>query len=440
MKTGLGGATGNKGGVAIRLLFYSSSLCFVCAHFAAGQSQYQERNADYAEITRKASFPMGRSLNSHDYVFWCGDFNYRIDLTNDEAKQLIRDKDWETLLSADQLRVQQKEGKVFRNYIEGEINFPPTYKYDLNSEDYDTSEKCRVPAYTDRILFKKRYPTSVGEDMSSLNYGKIIHYGRAELKTSDHRPIIAEFFCEILDVDSEKRSLVFRNVLEQLGPLDATVIVTINDYDDNSVSLFDDGFVTSILKRLANEAGEIILARFGEDNLRVTFRDGQCALKAAKLGTISIMNKPIIIQLKTPNWIEAVEEELKLGINNTIPLVDRISDCDELEGVDHCLGPAFDPSTFIVDEDIDIRSSSSGHSSPILFNDVSEIQEKPPPLPGRSTPTILPPARPPPPKNSSVSSPSRAPPSRPVKPTLQSTVNLLPKDSNKEIQVNFLFN
>jgi hypothetical protein len=61
-------------------------------------------------------------------------------------------------------------------------------------------------------------------------------------------------------------------------------------------------------------------------------------------------------------------------------------------------------------------------------------------LPGRSTPTILPPARPPPPKNSSVSSPSRAPPSRPVKPTLQSTVNLLPKDSNKEIQVNFLFN
>jgi hypothetical protein len=33
-------------------------MCFVCAHFAAGQSQVAERNADYAEITRKVTFPM----------------------------------------------------------------------------------------------------------------------------------------------------------------------------------------------------------------------------------------------------------------------------------------------------------------------------------------------------------------------------------------------
>ncbi|PNF23669.1 hypothetical protein B7P43_G02500 [Cryptotermes secundus] len=58
VKTGLGGATGNKGATAIRFVFYSTSLCFVCAHFAAGQSQVAERNADYAEITRKITFPM----------------------------------------------------------------------------------------------------------------------------------------------------------------------------------------------------------------------------------------------------------------------------------------------------------------------------------------------------------------------------------------------
>ena len=340
---------------------------------------------------------MGRSLNSHDYVFWCGDFNYRIDLTNDEVKQLVRDRDWETLIASDQLKCQQKEGKVFRNYLEGDITFPPTYKYDINSEDYDTSEKCRVPAYTDRILFKKRYPTNHGEDITSLNFGKIIHYGRAELKTSDHRPVMAEILCDVLIVDPNKRSDVFRSVLEQLGPLDATVVVTANDYEeDNCVSLFDDGFVTQILKRLANESGEIILARFGEDNLRVTFRDGQCALKAAKLETISVQNKTFEIKLKTPNWIEAVEEELKLGINNTIPLVDNIT--DDFENLDHSLGPAFDPSVFIVEEDFEVLSGSSGHSSPIHNIESNEPPKRPPPRPP-SAPTAPPPSRPPPPRS-----------------------------------------
>ena len=58
VKTGLGGTTGNKGGVAIRFLYKSSSMCFLCAHFAAGQSQIQDRNNDYHEISRKISFPM----------------------------------------------------------------------------------------------------------------------------------------------------------------------------------------------------------------------------------------------------------------------------------------------------------------------------------------------------------------------------------------------
>lgn len=58
VKTGMGGATGNKGGVAIRLLFHTTSICFVCSHFAAGQSQVKERNDDYTEISRRLSFPM----------------------------------------------------------------------------------------------------------------------------------------------------------------------------------------------------------------------------------------------------------------------------------------------------------------------------------------------------------------------------------------------
>lgn len=46
--------------------------------------------------------------------------------------------------------------QVFKSFIEGKLDFAPTYKYDLFSEDYDTSEKCRTPAWTDRILWKRR--------------------------------------------------------------------------------------------------------------------------------------------------------------------------------------------------------------------------------------------------------------------------------------------
>lgn len=68
VKTGMGGATGNKGGVGIRLLFHTTSICFVCSHFAAGQSQVKERNDDYNEITRRLSFPMVTAVYSG--AFW----------------------------------------------------------------------------------------------------------------------------------------------------------------------------------------------------------------------------------------------------------------------------------------------------------------------------------------------------------------------------------
>ena len=58
VKTGLKGSAGNKGAVAIRFLLHSTSICFVCAHLAAGQSNVQERNANYHDISKRISFPM----------------------------------------------------------------------------------------------------------------------------------------------------------------------------------------------------------------------------------------------------------------------------------------------------------------------------------------------------------------------------------------------
>lgn len=51
-------------------------------------------------------------LFSHDYVFWCGDFNYRIDLPNEEVKELIRQQNWDALTAGDQLVNQKNAGQV----------------------------------------------------------------------------------------------------------------------------------------------------------------------------------------------------------------------------------------------------------------------------------------------------------------------------------------
>ena len=56
VKTGMGGKTGNKGAVAISFTYAASSFCFLCSHFAAGQTQVQERNNDYSEAVRRIGF------------------------------------------------------------------------------------------------------------------------------------------------------------------------------------------------------------------------------------------------------------------------------------------------------------------------------------------------------------------------------------------------
>ncbi|XP_078002688.1 synaptojanin-1 isoform X10 [Phascolarctos cinereus] len=326
VKTGMGGATGNKGAVAIRMLFHTTSLCFVCSHFAAGQSQVKERNDDFIEIARKLSFPMGRMLFSHDYIFWCGDFNYRIDLPNEEVKELIRHQNWDSLIAGDQLINQKNSGQIFRGFLEGKITFAPTYKYDLFSDDYDTSEKCRTPAWTDRILWRRRkWPFDrSAEDLDLLNAsfqdeskvlytwnpGTLLHYGRAELKTSDHRPVVALIDIDIFEVDAEARQNIYKEVIATQGPPDGTVLVSIkSSLPENN--FFDDILIDELLQQFANY-GEVILIRFVEDKMWVTFLEGSSALSVLSLNGKEFLDRIITITLKSPNWIADLEKEINL--------------------------------------------------------------------------------------------------------------------------------
>ncbi|XP_076605862.1 synaptojanin-1 isoform X6 [Chaetodon auriga] len=328
VKTGMGGATGNKGGVAIRLLFHTTSICFVCSHFAAGQSQVKERNDDYNEITRRLTFPMGRLLYSHDYVFWCGDFNYRISLPNEEVKELIRQQNWDALTAGDQLVDQKNAGLVFRGFIEGKLDFAPTYKYDLFSEDYDTSEKCRTPAWTDRILWKRRKwnfdktaeeMNVVGASCTSTeneddpdhpwSSGTLKYYGRAELKTSDHRPVVSIIDVDILEVDPEARHQVYKDVIALQGPPDGTILVSL--CSSGPEDYFDDALIDELLDKFV-QFGEVILIRFVEEKMWVTFLEGYSALAALSLSASTVLGKVIDIRLKSPGWIKSLEEEMSV--------------------------------------------------------------------------------------------------------------------------------
>ncbi|KAM9729330.1 LOW QUALITY PROTEIN: synaptojanin-1 [Menidia menidia] len=336
VKTGMGGATGNKGGVAIRLLFHTTSICFVCSHFAAGQSQVKERNDDYNEITRRLTFPMGRLLYSHDYVFWCGDFNYRISLPNEEVKELIKQQNWDALTAGDQLVEQKNAGMVFRGFIEGNLDFAPTYKYDLFSEDYDTSEKCRTPAWTDRILWKRRKWNfnKTAEEMNVVGAastsgeteddpeeewspGSLKYYGRAELKTSDHRPVVAIMDVDILEVDPEARHQVYKDVIARQGPPDGTILVSLCSSGPDDY--FSDELIDELLDKFT-QYGEVILIRFVEEKMWVTFLEGYSALAALSLSASTVLGKMIDIRLKSPGWIKSLEEEMSVDrICGSIP-------------------------------------------------------------------------------------------------------------------------
>ena len=98
-------------------------------------------------------------------------------------------------------------------------------RYDLFSDDYDTSEKCRAPAYTDRVLFRRRLPGGHTE-ADGENDGQIVSYRRAELKVSDHRPILAVFDVKARSVRPGDRERTLEEVLRSAPSCDGRLRLT----------------------------------------------------------------------------------------------------------------------------------------------------------------------------------------------------------------------
>ncbi|KAG5437288.1 hypothetical protein PCANB_001081 [Pneumocystis canis] len=190
---GIMGVMGNKGAVAVRLMIWDTVFCFVNSHLAAMRSQVQRRNQDFHVICRRLHFykddsrksKVLKSLFDCDHLIWCGDLNYRIDMSIFNAKEFSKKEEFNLLLEFDQLNVQRRLNHCFEDFIEGEINFPPTFKYKVGTSEFDSSEKMRVPSWTDRILWKSK-------GISVKNYRSYMNN-----VMSDHKPISTELDARI---------------------------------------------------------------------------------------------------------------------------------------------------------------------------------------------------------------------------------------------------
>lgn len=265
---GFGRAFGNKGAVAVKMMVFRRTVCVVNCHFAAHMDAVAKRNADFDHIYHRMAF--GRSyggvglaatamaasavqimrgnsirhdtsswevqdivpekdnesedvattmpeLSEADLLIWVGDFNYRLaDLPYADAVDLIYDQKWEDLLKKDQLRSEMKAGRVFQGMREAYIMFPPTYKFDKGFTEsgttgtgYDSSEKRRVPAWCDRVLYRDSFDRSELEwklGLSQPMAASVTWYGACmDAVESDHKPVSCLFDVQVAVINEAAR-------------------------------------------------------------------------------------------------------------------------------------------------------------------------------------------------------------------------------------------
>ncbi|XP_052651913.1 phosphatidylinositol 4,5-bisphosphate 5-phosphatase A [Harpia harpyja] len=201
-RTGLGGYWGNKGGVSVRLSIFGHMVCFLNCHLPAHLEKAEQRKEDFATILHMQQFE-GRAASGildHDLVFWFGDLNFRIESLDIRfVKYAIDSNILSQLWEKDQLNIAKTTWPVLSGFQEGPLNFPPTFKFDVGTNKYDSSAKKRKPAWTDRILWKIKSP-SVGlgaggrrPSRGVLSVSQLCYCSHMEYTVSDHKPVAAIF-------------------------------------------------------------------------------------------------------------------------------------------------------------------------------------------------------------------------------------------------------
>jgi phosphatidylinositol-bisphosphatase len=204
--TGIANVIGNKGGVQIGFNLGRTSLLFTNAHLAAHQNKMKERTLNLSRIMKDSPLRRDKSgIGAHDdydRVFFIGDLNPRLEASREQVDSWLSEKPpcLRECLERDQLlpllnaspasaKIDDSNFGLWPLFSEASITFPPTYKFDPNSNVYDTSKKRRVPSWTDRILFK------TDDNIRCLKYTSV-----PSLDCSDHRPTFGQYEV-VVDLD-----------------------------------------------------------------------------------------------------------------------------------------------------------------------------------------------------------------------------------------------
>lgn len=194
----------NKGAVGVRFVMGKTPFCIVCAHLAAGENgspDYRARIDGYHLITQNLKFknpyiPALKnaptfSMLDHENIIFMGDLNFRI-IPNEDLDTLKRSDDTssdqspldtaqsllERLRPYDELLHAMTYDGILTDFHEGVLSFKPTYKY-YNREDRYNKQTTRMPAWTDRVLWKSPYRVD------------LLDYNTKHTIGSDHKPLHA---------------------------------------------------------------------------------------------------------------------------------------------------------------------------------------------------------------------------------------------------------
>ena len=299
VKTGFGGTTGNKGSCVINFDYENTSFSVSCSHLVANKKNKRLKELEYILNLKLNTFynpdklkdkssdqidsitqsleeimsteddiiktqsglnqantnnnnPLQKteslttnndSLLFKDSDIWIlfGDLNFRIDMEYEEFSDFIKKgNSWDKLLDYDQfVKYQLASLSSMANIQEDLIKFAPTYKYIINSDEFDytpkndiqstnqkekenenlhKSGKKRNPSWCDRIFYKKNsFMTKDGKKIiTGLEYNNVMD---KNFQSSDHRPVYEIFEVIIFKENPEKKELIEKEIIsnENLG-------------------------------------------------------------------------------------------------------------------------------------------------------------------------------------------------------------------------------
>ena len=238
---------GNKGAVGLRIGYTTQEqeieLTFVAAHLAPMEEEVERRNEDWKNIVRGLVFTpskgnafrtSSRKPNSDEadadsapllsgsrerstasasgiftptsHLILAGDLNYRTSAIKPSpvdhqvfpqpTQDITDSRHYSNLLKEDQLSREMKAGRTCHGLREAQLDFPPTYKYsvetrslaEIERKDHWYWARHRWPSWCDRILYLELPPWLKAQEPSiAIQTRK--YTALPLMLTSDHRPV-----------------------------------------------------------------------------------------------------------------------------------------------------------------------------------------------------------------------------------------------------------